>query len=773
MRRQRTRAQLWWPALCILLIACGSDADQTPAVAPARPELDARMSTPRTPEHADLTAALSELQAAECPATLDAALWAELAAALEQQLQAAAEGKQASVRPSGPENELQDLELVDGGPGGWRLEWTYVNVGDYDHNGEVGISDLVPVGMHFLSAEGGPDWAAAQLADGDGNGEVNIADVTPIGMHFGASCGSYNIYGRDGDSGPWTLLDSVQLSAGTGGPPRRFSWNLGAADYEHYMVAACDFGGDDRPAVPIASGDMLLLEDAGLSIDNVQGQLVTLTGDISGLEEGQLLVSGQGDGFLGRVTNINPIMGGATVSWAPAALDELFDYADVSFERALTYDMLEGFTPAIDGLTLTATDWSGTSAAGKDGSMTLAAFRVEFPESDEIIPGAKVQGALEFKLDAGLDFQVGEGWPLFGDLEYFDFNTTIEVQGEVTAKWAAKSTFANTAILLGTMRFGAIVIFAGPVPVVFTPTVDLYCGLEGTVEIGIELKPFLKLSATAGLRYDKSRGWDTYKDLDAEYSIGLTQPNLYGKVECTFNLFSPQPMFELYGIAGPYARFHAPYVKVAAQIQTTPPEFAITVNCGAKGSVGAHVAVLGHNLVDYESKELFDVVVKAYEAKWPLVQAPLTFDVEWESAFGPGVPVSNTYYDQPYLYVRKEGVGYWWVGFTQPGSLEEQPYAVWQDQTDYDLSGEAVSGTIRFTVGKLEPGIYEIGMNSPILSHSAMRVTKITLAGDHSGSYEMENGAPPANHNWHGLQYDSVNKQVTVLDQSYELEPPY
>jgi hypothetical protein len=81
-------------------------------------------------------------------------------------------------------------------------------------------------------------------------------------------------------------------------------------------------------------------------------------------------------------------------------------------------------------------------------------------------------------------------------------------------------------------------------------------------------------------------------------------------------------MFELYGVAGPYAQFHSPFVKVEAQLQTTPPEFAITVSVGAKGSVGAKIAVLGHNLVDYESDSLFEVLVEVYKASWPLVQQP-------------------------------------------------------------------------------------------------------------------------------------------------------
>jgi len=68
------------------------------------------------------------------------------------------------------------------------------------------------------------------------------------------------------------------------------------------------------------------------------------------------------------------------------------------------------------------------------------------------------------------------------------------VKGELTVKWAEKSTFANSAVLLGTMRFGAIVsrrADSGRVHADGRPVLRF----EGTVEIGIELKPYLKLSA--------------------------------------------------------------------------------------------------------------------------------------------------------------------------------------------------------------------------------------------------------------------------------------
>jgi hypothetical protein len=149
-----------------------------------------------------------------------------------------------------------------------------------------------------------------------------------------------------------------------------------------------------------------------LSFQNPTGQTVTVNGDTSGLAPGQVLVGGDGHGFIGRIESISPQSGGAVVTYSPATIEDLFDYADVSLDRALSYDMLESFVPNVEGLTLEPATWTAGAAAssGKQSDATLAAFRVEFPEK-EFIYGSQIQGALEFKLDAGLDFQVGEGWP--------------------------------------------------------------------------------------------------------------------------------------------------------------------------------------------------------------------------------------------------------------------------------------------------------------------------------------------------------------------------
>lgn len=75
--------------------------------------------------------------------------------------------------------------------------WYYRNQGDYDQNGEVNISDLTPLAIHFGKSAAGSSFnysTVESVVDGDGNGVINISDISPIGINFGNSVESFNIY---------------------------------------------------------------------------------------------------------------------------------------------------------------------------------------------------------------------------------------------------------------------------------------------------------------------------------------------------------------------------------------------------------------------------------------------------------------------------------------------------------------------------------------------------------------------------------------------------
>ena len=87
-------------------------------------------------------------------------------------------------------------------PANKTLSWCYVNDGDYDGNGEVGISDITPVAINYLryTTDGIDDDYAEKLADGNNDGQVNIADITPIAVNYGRNILGFKVYHAAGEA---------------------------------------------------------------------------------------------------------------------------------------------------------------------------------------------------------------------------------------------------------------------------------------------------------------------------------------------------------------------------------------------------------------------------------------------------------------------------------------------------------------------------------------------------------------------------------------------
>jgi len=77
------------------------------------------------------------------------------------------------------------------------LYWQEANLGDYNNDGEVGITDLIPLGRRYgrVTTDGHEDdWD--YLLDGERDGEINYRDTWAIIHNFGALLQGYRVYRR-------------------------------------------------------------------------------------------------------------------------------------------------------------------------------------------------------------------------------------------------------------------------------------------------------------------------------------------------------------------------------------------------------------------------------------------------------------------------------------------------------------------------------------------------------------------------------------------------
>jgi hypothetical protein len=186
---------------CILFAACGHHARQVTSIS-------------TTHEPYMISDALAELDALEKPEGVDAKLWDELKGALKSALTTnnhKPTTRFASTPPTGDINKVNDFAISDHGDGSYTLSWHYRNLGDYDQNGVVGVSDITPLAMHFgktynyeLEAN-----TIQAVADGSLNGTVGIEDVTQIAMYFGTECAGYSL--RTSPDPPASVEDTTEL----------------------------------------------------------------------------------------------------------------------------------------------------------------------------------------------------------------------------------------------------------------------------------------------------------------------------------------------------------------------------------------------------------------------------------------------------------------------------------------------------------------------------------------------------------------------------------
>jgi len=183
----------------------------------------------------------AELAALETPEGVDPLLFSHLKKALANALGSV--GKAASTPPTGENNVPVNLTLTEGEGEEWTLSWEYRNIGDYDQNGTVGISDITPLAMHYGAAVGG-DNPLAVVADGNLSNVVEIGDITPIAMNYNVNCAGCQIEVWDPAGGgfEYELLDTVELSAATGKDAgwMVFEYTLVPTEGNWYRVAQFD-----------------------------------------------------------------------------------------------------------------------------------------------------------------------------------------------------------------------------------------------------------------------------------------------------------------------------------------------------------------------------------------------------------------------------------------------------------------------------------------------------------------------------------------------------
>ncbi|MCD6282469.1 PQQ-binding-like beta-propeller repeat protein [bacterium] len=247
-------------AFALAFASCGKGKHSTGNVALPSPtgDLSPTASPSQSPDDA-----LAELDALACPEGVDAALWTELKDAFADTLAARGEAKTVSTPPTGEANRVNDLAITDNGDGTYTLSWHYRNLGDYDQNGIVGISDITPLAQHFGETVPEDDLSRTSIQaviDGSGNGVVDIADITAIAANYLSEFSEYVVERSFAAPAQYAKVGALTLADATSDGAKRFSHIIPFARRMLFRVAPCHPSGkagvySEPVELRIAGGD--------------------------------------------------------------------------------------------------------------------------------------------------------------------------------------------------------------------------------------------------------------------------------------------------------------------------------------------------------------------------------------------------------------------------------------------------------------------------------------------------------------------------------------
>jgi PKD repeat protein len=170
------------------------------------------------------------------------------------------DGKLTSAAPAGDAGRVTDLTYssVTG-----RLSWSYVNIGDYDCSGEVGVPDITPIALNYLAVVTTPgsleDWI-----DGSGDNEVGISDITPIATGYLSTVKSYRIVTCKSAVGAYKVIGGPVDFGEPGVFPKLLNTTLPGGALAYIAVEPLDAAGN-----PGARSNVIALPLEPPSISNV------------------------------------------------------------------------------------------------------------------------------------------------------------------------------------------------------------------------------------------------------------------------------------------------------------------------------------------------------------------------------------------------------------------------------------------------------------------------------------------------------------------------
>lgn len=276
----------------------------------------------------------------------------------------------------------------------------------------------------------------------------------------------------------------------------------------------------------------------------------TRTATLAQLKADDVLVAEPSDaaphGYLRQVKAIRTDGDAVILETTQANLTDAIHQGELEFTREMEpADLLEPEL-LVDGLSIASV------LEPQAGFNFIARFdqTVLDINQDGVTSKVRINGSVAFNV--GFNFGLSIGAKIFPPdvyLERFEASANVSQRAELRISGDARATFEKD-VQVASIPFATFCVPVGPVPVCFSPTMYMFVGASGEVNLKFDYQVVQTFSAGIGTRYKRGPGWENIGyGPNFDTSIG-SNPSISAKMKAS-GYARAEIGLMLYGLAGP------------------------------------------------------------------------------------------------------------------------------------------------------------------------------------------------------------------------------
>ena len=314
---------------------------------------------------------------------------------------------------------------------------------------------------------------------------------------------------------------------------------------------------------------------------------------LQGVQPGDVLVCGVGNGFLLKVLSVTPQGGTLVLQTVLATLTDVI--AKGAFDQKATFvpSQLIYLAPGVTVSTNNPATLrpSTAMAAGPMAAHGQFTFAYNF-DNVALAPNVTLSGSADLTVAPDVSVQIG--FPF--DLQAFSASVTADMNADLDL-FIGASLSAEKEILLAQYAGTPFVIMAGPVPIVIVPMLELYGGASVQADAGIEFGADITGSYTAGAAWQKGTGWNNLGANSLSFSTTLGQPSVGGNMRA---YLQPHVKLAFYGVSGPDISAE-PGVTLAGNLNVPKKQFCWSLTGDVDAGIRIEFLTIGNFDLSYQA----------------------------------------------------------------------------------------------------------------------------------------------------------------------------